>query len=108
VSSGQLLVVDRIVVDDGRTKSLVAALNTLGTAGRVVVVLSEQDANVRRASNNIEGVHVVLPGGLALLDLLRADHVILSQDAIAPVTAMLAEDGGRRSATAAAAAAGAA
>ncbi len=92
VASGQLIVVDRVTIDDGRTKTLVAALNALGLDGRVVIVLPQADDGVRRSSNNLPKVHVTVPGGLALLDLLHADHVVLSQEAIAPITAMLVDE----------------
>ena len=90
VASGQLIVVDRLTVDDGRTKTLLAGLTALGVTGRVVMVVPEVNETVRRSANNLSDVHVALPGGLALLDLLHADHVLLSQEAIAPITAMLA------------------
>jgi large subunit ribosomal protein L4 len=92
VASGQLVVVDQVAVDDGRTKTLVASLNALGITGRVIMVLPQPDLYVRRASNNLEQVHVVIPGGLALLDLMWADHVVLSREAIAPITEMLIDE----------------
>jgi large subunit ribosomal protein L4 len=96
VASGQLVVVDRLAIDDGRTKSLIAGLAALGLQGRIVMVLSQHDAAVRRASNNLQKVHVAVPGGLAVLDLMHADRVVLSQDAIAPITELLVgEDGGK-------------
>jgi large subunit ribosomal protein L4 len=92
VASGQLVVVDRVTVEDGRTKTLLAGLTALGLAGRVVMVLPQHDVAVRRAANNLQEVHVVIPGGLALLDLMRADHVVVSQDAIAPITELLSDE----------------
>jgi large subunit ribosomal protein L4 len=100
LASGQLVIVDRLTIDDGRTKSLIAALGALGLAGRVVMVVPEADGGVRRSSNNLPNVHVALPGGLALLDLMHADHVVLSQEAIAPITAMLVGDERRQAASA--------
>jgi large subunit ribosomal protein L4 len=101
VASGQLTVVDRLTIEDGRTKTLISALGTLGATGRIIMVVPEHDAGVRRASNNLEKVHVALPNGLALVELLQADRVILSQDAIAPITEMLVGSGSRRPAASA-------
>jgi large subunit ribosomal protein L4 len=89
VASGQLTIVDKLTIEDGRTKTLISALGTLGATGRIIMVIPERDDGVRRASNNLNTVHVALPGGLALLELLQADRVILSQDAIAPITQLL-------------------
>ncbi len=92
LASGQLVIVDRLMIDDGRTKTLLSAMNALGLAGRVIMVVPETNDGVRRSANNVPMVHVALPGGLALLDLLHADHVVLSQEAIAPITALLVDD----------------
>lgn len=89
VATGELVVVDRFVVEDGRTKTLIQILGTLGVEGKVIIVLSERDEVVRRASGNLPNVHVALPNGLSLLDLLNADVVLFSQEAVQPVTHLL-------------------
>lgn len=89
VTTGELMVVDRFVVDDGRTKTLIQILGALGVEGKVIIVLSERDKVVRRASGNLPNVHVALPNGLSLLDLLNADVVLFSREAVQPVTDLL-------------------
>lgn len=89
VATGELMVVDRFVVDDGRTKTLIQILGALGVEGKVIIVLSERDKVVRRASGNLPNVHVALPNGLSLLDLLNADVVLFSREAVQPVTDLL-------------------
>ena len=84
-----LIVVDRIPVDDARTKTLIGVLGALGVQGKALVVTSEHDEALRRASGNLPDVRVALPNGLSLLDLLRSDTVVLSRDAIEPVTRLL-------------------
>lgn len=89
VTTGELMVVDRFVVEDGRTKTLIQILGALGVQGKVIIVLSERDKVVRRASGNLPNVHVALPNGLSLLDLLNADVVLFSREAVQPVTDLL-------------------
>lgn len=89
VATGELMVVDRFVVEDGRTKTLIQTLGALGVQGKVIIVLSERDEVVRRASGNLPNVHVALPNGLSLLDLLSADVVLFSREAVQPVTDLL-------------------
>lgn len=89
VTTGELMVVDRFVVEDGRTKTLIQILGALGVEGKVIIVLSERDKVVRRASGNLPNVHVALPNGLSLLDLLNADVVLFSREAVQPVTDLL-------------------
>jgi hypothetical protein len=44
---------------------------------------------VRQASGNLQNVHVALPNGLSVVDLLQADYVIFARDALHPVTSLL-------------------
>jgi len=89
VSSESLIVVDRLPVEDGRTKTLLGILTALGVQGKAVVVLPAHDEAVRRASANLRNLHVALPNGLSLLDVLHSDTVLFSRDAIEPVTRLL-------------------
>jgi len=88
-ASEALIVVDRIPVDDARTKTLLGVLGALGVEGRAIMVLPEHDEALRRASGNLANVHVALPSGLSLLDLMGSDVVIFSRDAVEPVTKLL-------------------
>jgi large subunit ribosomal protein L4 len=88
-SSEALIVVDRIQVDDARTRTLLGILGTLGVQGKAVVVLPEHDEALRRAAGNLVNIRVALPNGLSLLDLLASDTVIFSRDAVEPVTKLL-------------------
>ncbi len=88
-ASEALIVVDRISVEDARTKTLVGVLASLGVAGKALVVLPEYDEALRRASANLQNVRVVLPNGLSLLELMTSDIVIFSREAVAPVTSLL-------------------
>jgi large subunit ribosomal protein L4 len=93
IASEALIVVDRISVEDARTKTLVGVLGSLGVAGKALVVLPEYDEALRRASANLQNVRVVLPNGLSLLELMTSDIVIFSREAVAPVTNLLLGEG---------------
>jgi len=88
-ASDALIVVDRIQIDDARTKTLLGVLRTLGVQGKAVVVLPEHDEALRRAAGNLVNIRVALPNGLSLLDLMGSDTVIFSRDAVEPVTKLL-------------------
>jgi large subunit ribosomal protein L4 len=89
IASDSLIVVDRIQVEDARTKTLVGVLGALGAEGKALVVLPEHDEAVRRASGNLARVRVALPNGLSLLELMASDKVIFSRDAVEVVTRLL-------------------
>jgi large subunit ribosomal protein L4 len=84
-------IVDSFVVD-GKTKSLLETLGTLGASSGAVVVLAERSDGVWRAARNLDHVHVVTPNGLNLLDLLRLPRVILAEAAVAELTRTLTAD----------------
>jgi large subunit ribosomal protein L4 len=79
-------------VGDGKTKSLLETLGTLGASSGAVVVLAERSDGVWRAARNLDHVHVVTPNGLNLLDLLRLPRVILAEAAVAELTRTLTAD----------------
>lgn len=87
-STGGVLVVDRFAVE-ARTKAMIAALGALGVNGKTIVVLPERDEVVRRAAGNLPDVHVALPNGLSLIEVVKAATVVFTQGAVEPVTRLL-------------------
>lgn len=87
-TSGRVLVVDHFEVE-GRTKAAVAALAALKVEGNALIVVAETSDEIRQATGNLGNVHVALPNGLSVLDLVQADAVVFSQAAIDPVTQLL-------------------
>jgi len=88
-ASSNLYVVDHFNLADMKTKTLLGSLQTLGISGKVILVLPSPDRTVRRASGNLQDVHVALPNGLSVVELLQADAVVFAQDAVEPVTQLL-------------------
>ncbi len=88
-ASESLIVVDKLLVEDARTKTLLGILGALGIQGKAVVVLPEHDEALRRASANLQNLHIALPNGLSLLDVLHCDTVVFSREAVQPVTSLL-------------------
>jgi len=88
-SSESVIVIDRLQIEDGRTKTLLGVLGALGVAGKALVVLPEHDELLRRASGNLGNVRVVLPNGVNLLELMTSDTLILSRDAVDAVTRLV-------------------
>jgi large subunit ribosomal protein L4 len=94
LASGGILVVDQFTLDEPRTKRLLQVLSALAISGKVIIVLPTGDDLVRRASSNLRDVRVALPNGLSLLELLQADVVVFSQDALEPVSRLLVGEAG--------------
>ncbi|HYM83319.1 MAG TPA: 50S ribosomal protein L4 [Candidatus Dormibacteraeota bacterium] len=90
----QVKVVDDLGPDEARTRDLVAALVALGAGdgkvGRVVVVASARDEQLELSARNLPRVEVLLADSLNVVDLLRADIVLIEQPAIARMTEVYA------------------
>lgn len=79
--SGRLLIVDDIVVNDKKTKSLVSILNVLDV--KDVLIVSEQaDEGLFLASRNLYRVDVRERAALNPFDLVAHENVIMTKEAI--------------------------
>ncbi len=91
VKEGRITVVDSIQLSEVKTKSLLAVLNTLQTAGKTLVVDDKANDNLRLSIRNVEDKQFLSPEGVNVYDLLRHEHVVLSKDAIKAIEARCSE-----------------
>ena len=88
---GRLVVVEGFGVQEGRTREVQAFLRKLGMADqRVVLLVGEQGPLVGRAARNLPRVTVLTPNTLNVADLLWADRIVVSRDALPAVEEVLA------------------
>jgi large subunit ribosomal protein L4 len=88
---GRLVVVEGFGVQEGRTREVQAFLRKLGMADqRVVLLVGEQGLLVGRAARNLPRVTVLTPNTLNVADLLWADRIVVSRDALPAVEEVLA------------------
>ena len=80
VADDQLKVVDEIKVS-GKTKEMVAVINALNLDKRTLLVLTESDELVVRATANLEKVQTVNAELVSVLDLMNYTDVVLTQAA---------------------------
>ncbi|MER3456424.1 MAG: 50S ribosomal protein L4 [candidate division GAL15 bacterium] len=89
--TGRLVVVEGFGVQEGRTREVVAFLRKLGFADQRVVLLAHADGQlVGRAARNLPRVAVLTPNTLNVADLLWADRIVLSREALKAVQEVLA------------------
>lgn len=86
---GEMKVVDRISLDQPKTRSMAALLTTLGVADGTLVVLAGRDRNVELAARNLPRVLVLPVEGINVYDILRHKNLLVSQDALAAIEARL-------------------
>jgi len=91
IAEDAVTIVDAFTIAEPKTKTLLAALETLGVGTRALVV-AERSEGVWRAARNLDDVHVVTPNGLCLLDILRLPRLILTESAVQELTLTLTKD----------------
>jgi large subunit ribosomal protein L4 len=76
-------VIDTFGLDGIRTRDLVGVLGALEANGRVLVVAPGRDEKLELSARNLPTVEVILADSLNVVDLLRADVVLIEQPALA-------------------------
>jgi len=81
VRQDRLVVVDSLEMDTPKTRTLAEKLNGLGFETGLIVT-SEANDNLYLASRNLSGVYALDVGALDPVNLVAADKVILTVDAV--------------------------
>jgi len=76
-------VIDTFGLDEVKTRDLVGVLGALEANGRVLVVAPGRDEKLELSARNLPTVEVILADSLNVVDLLRADVVLIEQPALA-------------------------
>ncbi|MBA2313883.1 MAG: 50S ribosomal protein L4 [Chloroflexi bacterium] len=76
-------IVDAFGLDSPRTRDFVGILDALAAKGRVLVIAPAVDEHLRLSARNLATVEVILADSLNVVDLLRADVVLIEQPALA-------------------------
>ncbi|MBI4457741.1 50S ribosomal protein L4 [Candidatus Uhrbacteria bacterium] len=81
VANDRLMLVESFGVN-GKTKEIVSFLGKFPVKGKVVLVMPTREAAVVRAVRNLEQVRVSGAGNLSLLDILAAEAVFATPEAV--------------------------
>ena len=81
-AAGELRVVEGFDLDEIKTRSFVEHLQAWNAEGKVLLVLAARDETVERSCANVREVRVILADSLNVVDLLEADTVIFTRDAL--------------------------
>ena len=86
VKEGKLVVVDKLVVEKGKTKEihsfLVGFTQIAHLEGKNLVVLSQSDEKLRRASSNIKNLKLAIAANVCGYHIISHDNVFLTQDSL--------------------------
>jgi large subunit ribosomal protein L4 len=76
-------VVDSFGLDAIKTKDVLVVLGALNATGRVLVVAPVADERLRLSARNLPTVEVILADSLNVVDVLKADTLVIEQLALA-------------------------
>jgi large subunit ribosomal protein L4 len=78
---GKIIVVDKFDLEEAKTKLMAKALTDLNVRSALIVI-AESDEKIERAARNLPKVKVLRVEGLNVYDLMRYDHLILTDGAL--------------------------
>jgi large subunit ribosomal protein L4 len=81
-ADGALRVVEGFDLDEIKTRAMIAHLDAWKAEGKVLLVLARRDQTVERSCANLREVRVVLADSLNVVDLLDADTIVFTRDAL--------------------------
>ncbi|MEK7337955.1 MAG: 50S ribosomal protein L4 [candidate division NC10 bacterium] len=83
--AGGIRVLDALSLEKPSTKAFRALLETLQVRGRALVILPQEDEVVMKSARNLPAVKVLPARGLNVYDVLEADTLLLTREALALV-----------------------
>jgi large subunit ribosomal protein L4 len=76
-------VIDTFALEAIKTRDLAAVLGALDARGRILVVAPGRDERLELSARNLPTVEIILADSLNVVDLLKADIVLIEQPALA-------------------------
>jgi large subunit ribosomal protein L4 len=86
---GKIIVIDKLEPEQPKTKLMVQALAQLNIQSALIVIPAADD-NVERSARNLPKVKVLRVEGLNVYDLLRYEHLVLTEEALKLIEERLA------------------
>ena len=85
VIDNDMIVLDKIAVEEYKTKTIAAMLKAVGSEKKTLIVLPNADKMVIASAANIPGVKTATVNTLNVYDILNADKFIVAKEAVAQI-----------------------
>ncbi len=85
LADSQIIVLDKLALDEYKTKAVAAMLKAIGSEKKALIVLPEIDAKVIASARNIPGVKTAQVNTLNVYDIMNADKLVIVKDAISKI-----------------------
>lgn len=91
-AEGKLVILDSLIVKEGKTKNIVAAFEKFGFKEPLIIGGEKLDESFAHAARNIKGVDVLPQQGTNVYDILNHEELVLTKDAVAFLEARLTKE----------------
>ena len=82
VQDQEIIVLDKLEVEEPKTKKMVEILGNIGAAKKALIVTAEKNDNVVRSAANIPGVRTALATTMNVYEIVNHGSLILTKDAV--------------------------
>ena len=97
-ADGQILLIENFDGLEPRTKAMIQVIKTLNLTERHVLIMTPTKLqNLEQAAGNLEHVHTMRTHFLSLVDMLKAEILILDRASLDVIESILGQTGGRNS-----------
>ncbi|MFB4165931.1 50S ribosomal protein L4 [Alteribacillus sp. JSM 102045] len=90
VKEGAIVVVDNLQLEAPKTKEMISILSGLSVDEKALVVTADYNEQVALSARNIPGVTFTTVNGVNVLELLKHDKLVITQEAVEKVEEVLA------------------
>jgi large subunit ribosomal protein L4 len=81
-AGGKLIVLEKLVSREGKTAEMAKLLTKVGVTRSALVVVDSKNAELVNATANLQNVMLVSAKYLNVFDIMNADHIVMTSDAL--------------------------
>ncbi len=85
----RVMVLDNLKLETPKTKEIIAVMNNLKVNNKVLFITDEIEDNTKLATRNMELVRVIEPNNINVLEIVNADYLVITEDAVKVVEGVL-------------------
>lgn len=82
VTENKFVVLDKLTLEEIKTKAMVEVLKNVNVEGKVLVVLPEHDEKIEISARNIEGVQTAVREHVSVYEMLNSNFILTTQDVV--------------------------
>ena len=82
LSEQELIVLDKLTFEAPKTKEMIKVLEAIKADKKSLIITAEKNENVMKSAANIPGVQVSMAGQMNVYEIVNANSLILTQDAV--------------------------